>query len=222
MVPPLHSTRCPLVNPPYLSPGSPCTLTLTSPSLPPSIPLSYPRVDCHTRTPARCHRPFLLQPQPEHRTPTVRCSECNLLSQHSAIIPTSSSSPRTHCTTARSPPGHHLPNLSPPLSAASSLHSPPPNSDKPDTPTPPPPSIPFSYPGVDQKAEPTTPSPAAAHPPVYTNHRSRSLPYPGVNQKPTSRHQQGRDPAPLLSVGDSGSRRASCRLLYAASSWLAQ
>lgn len=34
----------------------------------------------------------------------------------------------------------------------------------------------------------------------------------GKPKKPTSRHQQGRDPAPLLSVGDSGSRRASCRL----------
>lgn len=103
---------------------------------------------------------------------------------------------------------HHLPNLSPPLSAASSLHSPPPNSDKPDTPTPPPPSIPFSYPGVDQKAEPTTPSPAAAHPPVYTNHRSRSLSDPaGKPPRPCPHQHQGRDPAPLLSVGDSGSRR---------------
>lgn len=106
-----------LGTPPLPLPGSPCTLTLTSPSLPPSIPLSYPRVDCHTRTPARCHRPFLLHP--EHRTPTARCSECNLLSQHSAIIPISSSSPRTHCTTARSPPGTtcrtcHHPSPQPP------------------------------------------------------------------------------------------------------------
>lgn len=110
--------------------------------------------------------------------------------------------------------------------------TPPPNSDKPDTPTPPPPSIPFSYPGVDQKAEPTTPSPATAHPPVYTNHRSRSLsdlagkrrPCPHQHQgsarnaatpplRITRTPRQGRDPAPLLSVGDSGSRRASRALL---------
>ena len=71
---------------------------------------------------------------------------------------------------------HHLPNLSPPLSAA---------------PIPPPPSIPFSYPGVNQKAEPITPSPATAHPPVYTNHRSRSLSNPAGKPRPCPHQHQG-------------------------------
>lgn len=139
-----------LGTPPLPLPGSPCTLTLTSPSLPPSIPLSYPRVDCHTRTPARCHRPFLLHP--EHRTPTARCSECNLLSQHSAIIPISSSSPRTHCTTARSPPGTTCRTCRHPFPQSPAFTHPPP-----------PPSIPFSYPGVNRA-------------PAHINTRGETLP----------------------------------------------
>ena len=107
-------------------------------------PLPLPGSPCTDATAPSCSTPT--------RTPTARCSECNLLSQHSAIVPTSSSSPSTRCT--------------------------------------------------------TTPSPATAHPPVYTNHRSRSLSDPaGKPPRPCPHQHQGRDPAPLLSVGDSGSRR---------------
>lgn len=90
----------------------------------PSTPHARHLTPGYTATPEPlhgCHRSFLLQPA----TPTARCSECNLLSQHSAIVPTSSSSPSTHSTPARSPPG----------TTCRTCHHPSPQSPAPTTPS---------------------------------------------------------------------------------------
>lgn len=123
-----------------------------------------------------------LLPNPHTATPTARCSECNLLSQHSAITPTSSSSPSTHGTTARSPPG----------TTCRTRHHPSPQSPAPTHP----PSIPFSYPGVNQTLPAPAPSPHPPHQPVQAASCLFSLLPPPGRPNPASAPPSSRTPPP--------------------------